>query len=188
MSRAQTAPMLAAVVRSIREEKGVTQEALAFKAEVSISTLSHIERGVTRGPAWLTIQAIADALDVTMVEIAAAVESGDERLHARAASVDGAGRRETRPKGLMPTVARLVLACAPLTVEMATDAERIAQEAEVEPSTARRCLDALVTAGDVLLVPGQPVRFYVSGQGEGRMRQEVEEARLGVAVREGVAA
>jgi transcriptional regulator with XRE-family HTH domain len=68
---------LASVIRRMRVEQGITQEAMAFKAEVTIATLSRVERGVTN-PAWPTLVKIADALDITPVELVAAVEAARE--------------------------------------------------------------------------------------------------------------
>jgi transcriptional regulator with XRE-family HTH domain len=64
------------VVRRLRHERGITQEALAFKANVTIATLSRVERCVTT-PAWTTAQAIAGALGITLQDLARAVEGGD---------------------------------------------------------------------------------------------------------------
>jgi len=66
-------PALAAVLHRFRLRSGVTQEALAFKADLTIATTSRMERGVT-DPAWSSIRAIARALDVSMDELGAAVE------------------------------------------------------------------------------------------------------------------
>ncbi len=159
MRRTEADQALAAVLRDLREQKGITQEALAFKADVTISALSRVERGLS-SPVWRTIQAIAGALDVSMVEVvAAAVGSGGQRLDAPAggAGLNGAGARHGRPAGgpdgLEPSVARVVLACVPLTLEAAADAATIAWEAEVVLDTARKYLNALVAAGDVLRFP-----------------------------------
>jgi transcriptional regulator with XRE-family HTH domain len=62
-----------AAVRRLRRERGVTQEALAFEANVTIATLSRIERGVS-SPQWATAQAISTALGITLQELARAVE------------------------------------------------------------------------------------------------------------------
>ena len=64
---------LASAIRRLRLEREITQEALAFSAEVTIATLSRIERGVTN-PAWPTLRKIAHALDITPVELVAAAE------------------------------------------------------------------------------------------------------------------
>ena len=75
MSRAPAPdPALAAVLRRLREDRGMTLEALAFKSGVSIGSLGRIELGRSSA-AWSTVRQIADALDVSMVELAAAVES-----------------------------------------------------------------------------------------------------------------
>jgi transcriptional regulator with XRE-family HTH domain len=49
-------------VRKLRQERGVSQEALAAKADLDRAFLSGIERGV-ENPTLFTIQAIADALE-----------------------------------------------------------------------------------------------------------------------------
>jgi len=50
-------------VRRVRIKRGLTQEALAAKAEMDRAFLSGIERGV-ENPTLFTIQSIADALDI----------------------------------------------------------------------------------------------------------------------------
>lgn len=52
---------------------GITQERLAFEAEVTISALSRIERGLS-DPVWTTVRAISEALDVSLGELVTAVE------------------------------------------------------------------------------------------------------------------
>lgn len=75
MSRAPAPdPALAAVLRRLREDRDMTLEALAFKSGVSIGSLGRIELGRSSA-AWSTVRQIADALDVSMVELAAAVEA-----------------------------------------------------------------------------------------------------------------
>jgi DNA-binding XRE family transcriptional regulator len=69
---------LASVIKRLRLERGVTQEALAFSAEVTIATLSRIERGVTN-PAWLTLTKIAKALDITPAELVSAAEDAHKQ-------------------------------------------------------------------------------------------------------------
>jgi transcriptional regulator with XRE-family HTH domain len=66
-------PALAAVLRRFRLRAGVTQENLAFEADVTISALARIERGASN-PAWTSVRAIAGALDVSLDELGAAVE------------------------------------------------------------------------------------------------------------------
>ncbi len=49
-------------------------ESLAFKSGVSIGSLGRIERGRSSA-AWSTIRQLADALDVSMAELGAAVDA-----------------------------------------------------------------------------------------------------------------
>jgi transcriptional regulator with XRE-family HTH domain len=67
-------PALAAVLRRLRVERGATQEALAHGSGITTGSLARIELGQA-SPAWTTVRQIAAALDVSLVEIAAAVES-----------------------------------------------------------------------------------------------------------------
>lgn len=70
---------LASTIRRLRLEREVTQEALAFNAEVTIATLSRIERGVS-DPAWPTLQKIANALNITPAELITAAERARGRM------------------------------------------------------------------------------------------------------------
>ena len=67
-------PALAAVLRRLRTESGLSQEAVAHQAGVSYTTLAKIELAQSN-PGWATVRAIADALGVTLVELASAVEA-----------------------------------------------------------------------------------------------------------------
>ncbi len=62
-----------ALIHRLRLERGITQEGLAFKADVTISTLSRIERSLA-DPKVGTLRKIAAALDVSMAELVTAVE------------------------------------------------------------------------------------------------------------------
>lgn len=64
----QPQPALGAAVRQLREKRGDTQEALASKAGITLSTLSVIERG-RANPTWGTVRSIAAALDVSIGEL-----------------------------------------------------------------------------------------------------------------------
>lgn len=72
-SRRPPDPVLAASLRRFRLRSGITQERLAFQAEVTISALSRIERGLS-DPAWTTVHAITRALEVSLAELVTAVE------------------------------------------------------------------------------------------------------------------
>lgn len=74
MSRAPAPdPVLGVVLRGLREERELTQEQLAFRSGVSLSSLGRIELGRTSA-AWATIVQLAGALGVSMAELGAAVD------------------------------------------------------------------------------------------------------------------
>jgi len=66
-------PVLAGLLKRLREERGITQERLAFEAGITASALSRIERGLNN-PGWRTVSQIARALGVELVELAADYE------------------------------------------------------------------------------------------------------------------
>lgn len=66
-------PALGAAIRELRSKTGMTQEAVAQRASITVAHLSGIERGHAN-PSWAAVMAIADALDVSIVEIARRVE------------------------------------------------------------------------------------------------------------------
>jgi transcriptional regulator with XRE-family HTH domain len=57
----------------------MTQEGLAHQAGTTAATVSAIERGLSN-PSWGTIEAIAEALGVTIVEVATRAESSARRV------------------------------------------------------------------------------------------------------------
>jgi transcriptional regulator with XRE-family HTH domain len=65
----QPQPALGKAIRQLREERGMTQEALAQEAGVTVGHMSMIERGHSN-PTWATVKAISAALDLSMVELA----------------------------------------------------------------------------------------------------------------------
>ncbi|HTA35630.1 MAG TPA: helix-turn-helix transcriptional regulator [Solirubrobacteraceae bacterium] len=64
---------LAELLKQLREDREITQEQLAFEAGITASALSRIERGINN-PGWLTVRRLAEALDVTLVELAEQIE------------------------------------------------------------------------------------------------------------------
>lgn len=68
-------PLLAANLKRLREERKITQEQLAFDAGITASALSRIERGLN-SPGWTTVKRIAEALDVSLAQLATEVEGG----------------------------------------------------------------------------------------------------------------
>jgi transcriptional regulator with XRE-family HTH domain len=67
--------ILAALLRRLREERGLSQEALAHKAGITAGSLGRIELAQS-SPSWATVRQIANALDITMEELSATVEAG----------------------------------------------------------------------------------------------------------------
>jgi transcriptional regulator with XRE-family HTH domain len=65
----QPQPALGKAVRQLRDERGVSQETLAYEAGVTSGTLSLIERGLSN-PTWGTAKGIAAALGVSIAELA----------------------------------------------------------------------------------------------------------------------
>jgi transcriptional regulator with XRE-family HTH domain len=66
-------PALGAAIRTLREKRGSTQEAVAQAADITVAHLSKIERGRTN-PTWGTVTNIAGALGVSVVEVAKLAE------------------------------------------------------------------------------------------------------------------
>ena len=74
MSRhAHPDPALAAALRHIREERGITREALASRSDMTVNGLARIEHGAV-APGWGTVRSLAAGLGVSLVELGAAVE------------------------------------------------------------------------------------------------------------------
>jgi transcriptional regulator with XRE-family HTH domain len=76
--REQPDPTLAAVLKYAREERGMTQEQLAYRADLTTSALSRIERGLN-SPAWTTVRRIAHALDISLVDLASRIDAAVAR-------------------------------------------------------------------------------------------------------------
>ena len=57
-------------IREARKEAGLTQEAVARRAELSTNMLSRLERGTIRDPHYSTLEGIAHALGTTVAELA----------------------------------------------------------------------------------------------------------------------
>lgn len=67
--RDQPQPALGAAIRDLRQKRGETLKTLASKAGITWGTLGVIERGEAN-PTWGTVQAIADALGLSISELA----------------------------------------------------------------------------------------------------------------------
>ncbi len=62
--------MLSENLKKFRQQKGLTQEALSRKADVSYNTIIKIESGVVTNPRMDNLMKLADALDVSMDKLA----------------------------------------------------------------------------------------------------------------------
>jgi len=65
---------LGAAVRRLRESRSITREVLAFHAGLTTGSLARIELAQSV-PGWDTVRGIAKALEVSLVELARAVEA-----------------------------------------------------------------------------------------------------------------
>lgn len=62
-------PGLGTAIRDLRNKKGMTQEAAAHEAKITVAHLSAIERGHAN-PTWGTVLALADALGADIATVA----------------------------------------------------------------------------------------------------------------------
>jgi DNA-binding XRE family transcriptional regulator len=69
-------PALGAAVRQLRNDRGMTQEALAHAAGLAFGTIARLEQAKS-APDWATVRAIATALGVTMSQLGAAIDSAE---------------------------------------------------------------------------------------------------------------
>lgn len=67
-------PALASALRRLREDRDLTREALAFHAGVTTGSLARIELGQS-SPSWDTVRKVAKALEISLAELAKAVEA-----------------------------------------------------------------------------------------------------------------
>ncbi|MER9485074.1 helix-turn-helix domain-containing protein [Mesorhizobium sp. M0563] len=71
-------------IKSLRRQRGLTQDALAFRAERAVDTISLIERGVN-WPNAETVEKLAEALGATINELfddlpVASTDDGEDQL------------------------------------------------------------------------------------------------------------
>ena len=74
----QPDPALASVLKRLRQQHEMTQESVAWHAGIAVATLAKIENGQTV-PSWDSVCRIIAALDVSLVDLAAAVEAEPSR-------------------------------------------------------------------------------------------------------------
>ena len=68
-------PRVCRRIKALREAAGMSQQALAVAAGLSVSVVSQLEQGTKRDPRLSTVQALARALGVDIRELA-----GEEEL------------------------------------------------------------------------------------------------------------
>jgi transcriptional regulator with XRE-family HTH domain len=56
-------------IRTIRKVRGLSQEALARRADVSLNLVGKLELGIVTNPHYATLAGLARALDVTVEEL-----------------------------------------------------------------------------------------------------------------------
>jgi transcriptional regulator with XRE-family HTH domain len=66
-------PRLARAIRELRDHADLSQEAVAHSAGLTVSAYARVERGEAN-PTWTTVTQIARGLNVSLAELAAAVE------------------------------------------------------------------------------------------------------------------
>jgi len=70
----QPQPALGKAIRQLREERGMTQEALAQEAGITVGHMSMIERGHSN-PTWATVKAITSVLGTSMTDLVQLTET-----------------------------------------------------------------------------------------------------------------
>lgn len=94
--------LLGARVRALREDRGLSLRELARRAEVQVSDISRLERGLTRQPRLALGMSLARALGVTLSQLLGEAEPPmGEMLGARTAAelrlaLDAISREATR--------------------------------------------------------------------------------------------
>ena len=69
MERLSRETMIGDNVKQLRKKNGLTQDALARKADIPYTTLTKLETNVVKKPSVQTIAKIAKALNVNMEEL-----------------------------------------------------------------------------------------------------------------------
>ena len=70
---------LGKAIRTLRQEKKLSQEALGHKAEIHPTWISHIESGRIN-PTWGNVRRIAGGLDVPLEKLAALAEDFESEI------------------------------------------------------------------------------------------------------------
>jgi DNA-binding XRE family transcriptional regulator len=89
--RSEPSETLATVLRELREDVGESQKGLAYRSGITTGALARIELGRS-SPAFVTVQKIAAALDVSLADLATLLDAADRRVCAGNGSAMSAGR------------------------------------------------------------------------------------------------
>lgn len=71
--RSEPQPALGRAIRELREERGISQEELAHRADTHPTWISHLESG-RNNPSWGTVRRICAGLDVPLSTLVALAE------------------------------------------------------------------------------------------------------------------
>ncbi len=67
-------PALGLAIKELREARDLTQEELASRAGMTFGTVSRLESAKS-APAWATVMQLIDAMDLSLLDLARAVEA-----------------------------------------------------------------------------------------------------------------
>jgi transcriptional regulator with XRE-family HTH domain len=78
MVRGKADPSLGTVIRQAREDAGLSQVQLAANSGLALGTVARVEAGQS-DPSWSSVRAIADTLNLSLVQLGRQVESEEGR-------------------------------------------------------------------------------------------------------------
>ena len=99
-------------VRARREELGLSQEAVARGADISLRAVTDLELGISTNPHYLTLKGLANALDTSITALVGEEESSPKKVQAPLplsfAETQGEGQGERRDYDVPREVLRLL--------------------------------------------------------------------------------
>jgi transcriptional regulator with XRE-family HTH domain len=132
-------------IRAVRKERGLSQEALARRADLSLNVVARIELGIITNPHYLTLDSIARALDITVEELVdpeptpkVSAPSAGQPSPAEQIAQDAAERAgqlaEEAPDRVQEIVERMARGAAGQGVSSSSEASEAPSEASSEAS------------------------------------------------------